>query len=126
MDLNRLNGLDSLRALAILLVLMTHYRLFSNEYTFGFLTAIGWTGVDLFFVLSGYLIGNQIFASLAKSRDISFKNFYSRRLLRTLPNYYVVLAIYYLFPLTLSGEFRTPLYRFIAWCRLEFTVDIYV
>jgi hypothetical protein len=39
MELKRLNGLDSLRALAILLVLMAHYRLFSKEYTFGFLTA---------------------------------------------------------------------------------------
>lgn len=115
MDLKRLNGLDSLRALAIILVLMTHYRLFSKEYTFGFLTAVGWTGVDLFFVLSGYLIGNQIFASLAKSRDLSFKNFYSRRLLRTLPNYYVVLAIYYLFPLALSGEFRAPLWEYLTF-----------
>jgi len=115
MDVKRLNGLDSLRALAIILVLMTHYRLFSKEYTFGFLTAIGWTGVDLFFVLSGYLIGNQIFASLAHNRELSFKHFYSRRLLRTLPNYYVVLAIYYLFPLTLSGDFRAPLWEYLTF-----------
>jgi peptidoglycan/LPS O-acetylase OafA/YrhL len=115
MDSKRLNGLDSLRAFAIILVLMTHYRLFSHEYTFGFLTAVGWTGVDLFFVLSGYLIGNQIFTSLAQHRDIAFKNFYSRRLLRTLPNYYLVLALYYVFPLTLSGDVRAPIGEFLTF-----------
>src|SRR5215217_2378831 len=59
----RLPGLDTLRALAIALVLMSHYQAFvSQAPTFGFLGRIGWAGVDLFFVLSGYLIGNQLLA----------------------------------------------------------------
>jgi surface polysaccharide O-acyltransferase-like enzyme len=63
-------GLDSLRAAAIALVFMYHYTSFvSHEPTFGFLSVIGWTGVDLFFVLSGYLIANQLLpASLGIKR----------------------------------------------------------
>jgi peptidoglycan/LPS O-acetylase OafA/YrhL len=64
----RLPGLDLLRALAIALVLMTHYDGFVNRgSTFGFIGEVGWAGVDLFFVLSGYLIGNQLLAPAAKA-----------------------------------------------------------
>ena len=57
---SRLYGLDTLRALAIVLVFMNHYLLFVSEGgAFGFWGEIGWVGVDLFFALSGYLIGNQ-------------------------------------------------------------------
>jgi peptidoglycan/LPS O-acetylase OafA/YrhL len=61
----RIHGLDTLRALAVMLVVLHHYVLFvSGEDTFGWVGEIGWVGVDLFFALSGYLIGNQIFQSL--------------------------------------------------------------
>ena len=93
----RLRGLDLLRAIAIALVLLTHYQGFvSHAETFGVLGSIGWAGVDLFFVLSGYLIGNQILAPVASGQPFSLKVFFARRLLRTLPNYYVVLAVYLL------------------------------
>ncbi|HEU4372652.1 MAG TPA: acyltransferase family protein [Telluria sp.] len=63
----RLAGLDTLRALAIVLVLMSHYNGFvSRAPTFGAIGSIGWAGVDLFFVLSGYLIGNQLLAPAAR------------------------------------------------------------
>jgi peptidoglycan/LPS O-acetylase OafA/YrhL len=93
----RLRGLDLLRAIAIALVLLTHYQGFvSHAETFGVLGSIGWAGVDLFFVLSGYLIGNQILAPISSGKPFSLKVFFARRLLRTLPNYYVVLAVYLL------------------------------
>ena len=58
----RIHGLDTLRALAVTLVVLHHYVLFvSGTNTFGWVGEIGWVGVDLFFALSGYLIGNQIF-----------------------------------------------------------------
>ena len=79
----RVFGLDTLRAAAILLVFMYHYQVFvSGEDTFGWLSTIGWVGVDLFFVLSGYLIGNQIFAELRRTETLSLKRFYARRFLR--------------------------------------------
>lgn len=112
----RINGLDTLRACAILLVLMYHYRVFvSHEPSFGFLSEIGWIGVDLFFVLSGYLIGNQIFAGLKSTSGFSLKTFYIRRALRTLPNFYVVLAIYFLFPIEAGGKAVTPLWKFLTF-----------
>nr|WP_315468423.1 acyltransferase [uncultured Undibacterium sp.] len=113
---SRINGLDTLRACAILLVLMYHYMVFvSHEPSFGFFSEIGWVGVDLFFVLSGYLIGNQIFAGLKSEHGFSLKTFYIRRALRTLPNFYVVLAIYFLFPIEAGGKAVTPLWKFLTF-----------
>ncbi|GGY14221.1 acyltransferase family protein [Pseudoduganella dura] len=67
----RLAGLDILRALAIVLVLMSHYNGFvSQAPTFGVIGSIGWAGVDLFFVLSGYLIGNGLLAPAARGESL--------------------------------------------------------
>jgi len=112
----RLQGLDTLRAIAISIVLIYHYRVVvSREDIFGFWSQLGWTGVDLFFVLSGYLIGNQIFSALVKQQTFSLKQFYMRRFLRTLPNYYVVLGLYFLFPLALGGTATAPLWSFLTF-----------
>lgn len=112
----RIHGLDTLRAAAIILVLAYHYMVVvSGKNTFGFLTEIGWTGVDLFFVLSGYLIGNQIFSALARRVDFSLKTFYIRRLLRTLPNYYFILAMYFLFPAALAGKETASIWQFLSF-----------
>ena len=111
----RLHGLDTLRSCAILLVLAYHYKVVvSGADTFGFLSQIGWAGVDLFFVLSGYLIGNQIFSSLNR-HDFSLKVFYIRRFLRTLPNFYVVLALYFLLPSVMGGKTPPDLWRFLSF-----------
>lgn len=56
---NRLNGLDHLRAIAIILVMIFHYGIGIPDWLEP-VRKIGWTGVDLFFVLSGYLIGYQL------------------------------------------------------------------
>jgi peptidoglycan/LPS O-acetylase OafA/YrhL len=113
---SRIDGLDTLRALAIALVMLHHYVVFvTRDDTFGWLGEIGWTGVDLFFALSGYLIGNQIFAALRSEEGFSLKNFYARRLLRTLPNFYVVLALYYLWPWFRGSAELLPLWKFLTF-----------
>ncbi len=113
---HRLNGLDTLRAIAIIIVLIYHYKVVvSRENLFGFISSLGWAGVDLFFVLSGYLIGNQILSALSRGQDFSLKLFYIRRFLRTLPNYYVVLALYLLFPVALGGTATAPLWSFLTF-----------
>ncbi len=112
----KLNGLDTLRALAILLVFMYHYQVFvSREATFGWFSTIGWIGVDLFFVLSGYLIANQIFSGITRGQTLSLKSFYARRFLRTLPNFYIVLALYFLFPAVMGGNTPPALWRFLTF-----------
>lgn len=112
----RIHGLDVLRALAIIFVFMYHYVVFvSRQPTFGFIDEIGWVGVDLFFVLSGYLIGHQIFSPIANQREFSFKIFYYRRLLRTLPTYLFVLGIYFLIPNFRENAILPPLWKFLTF-----------
>ena len=112
----RSNGLDTLRALAIALVFMYHYMVFvSGEPTFGWLSTVGWVGVDLFFVLSGYLIGNAVFAGVVAGQRLSLRAFYGRRALRTLPAFWVVLAAYFLFPPMMGGREPPSLWRFLTF-----------
>lgn len=78
--------------MAILSVVFYHLPKSPDNIIVRALTHFGYLGVDLFFVLSGYLILNQTFWNL-KNNKFSVKKFYSRRFLRTLPNYFLVLFI---------------------------------
>lgn len=112
----RVNGLDTLRALAVTLVVLHHYVLFvSFDATFGWVGEIGWVGVDLFFALSGYLIGNQIFQAMRRPEGLSLTRFYARRLLRTLPNFYAVLALYALWPAFRGSAPMLPLWQYLSF-----------
>jgi peptidoglycan/LPS O-acetylase OafA/YrhL len=74
----------------------------------------GWIGVDLFFVLSGYLIGGQLLAPLARNQRINLGRFFTRRALRIMPAYFVVLAIYFLLPAWREyPEMSQPLWKFL-------------
>jgi peptidoglycan/LPS O-acetylase OafA/YrhL len=75
--------IDGLRAIAILSVVLYHAGVRS--------VSGGFTGVDIFFVISGYLIGGHIFAELWAG-NFSFLRFYQRRAKRILPAFYAVLA----------------------------------
>ena len=113
---SRVHGLDVLRSLAIILVFMYHYVCFvTHKPTFGFLSDIGWVGVDLFFVLSGYLIGHQMFLPLANHQNFSLKVFYVRRLLRTLPNYLFILSVYFCIPGFREQALLSPLWKFLTF-----------
>jgi peptidoglycan/LPS O-acetylase OafA/YrhL len=79
----KLHGLDHLRAFAIILVFLFHYP--TPDDLPGWLWDIkdfGWIGVDLFFVLSGFLIARQLFAELKTTNAISVKQFYIKRFFR--------------------------------------------
>jgi peptidoglycan/LPS O-acetylase OafA/YrhL len=111
-----IEGLHTLRAMAIVLVFAYHYMVFvSHVPTFGCVSTVGWTGVDLFFVLSGYLIANQIIVGVRKGKKLSLPAFYGRRLLRTLPNYYAVLGLYLLFPIAMGGGTLPPVWKFLTF-----------
>jgi peptidoglycan/LPS O-acetylase OafA/YrhL len=106
-------GLDLLRALAIIVVVVYHAALFGFKLP-GRVDRFGWIGVDLFFVLSGYLIGGQLLAPLARDQPIKLGRFFTRRALRIMPAYFVVLAIYFLLPSWREySEMSQPLWKFL-------------
>jgi len=97
--MKRIPQIDGLRALAILLVISFHY--INNQLTdavsviakfFYFITSFGWAGVDLFFVLSGFLIGSILINN--KEKGNYFSTFYIRRLVRIIPNYYFLIVVF--------------------------------
>ncbi len=112
---NKLNGLDHLRALAITMVFIFHYRLFEHPIWIERFGSFGWTGVDLFFVLSGFLIAGQLFATINRGNNISVKEFYLKRFFRIIPAYAVVLALYFLVPLFKEWEALPPLWKFLTF-----------
>jgi peptidoglycan/LPS O-acetylase OafA/YrhL len=121
---SRFAGLDHLRALAIIIVFVYHYRNYGNPPGLHeWLGSWGWTGVDLFFVLSGYLIGGQLFARIAKDQPISYGEFYFKRSLRILPAYLFVLAIYFIFPGFRERSELPPLWRFLTFTQ-NFGLDL--
>jgi peptidoglycan/LPS O-acetylase OafA/YrhL len=111
-DRERQPGLDLLRALAIIVVVFYHAALFGFKLP-DRVDRFGWVGVDLFFVLSGYLIGGQLLAPLARGEPINFGRFFARRALRILPAYFVVLAIYFGMPLWREYPEMSPWWKFI-------------
>jgi peptidoglycan/LPS O-acetylase OafA/YrhL len=85
---NRLRELDFLRGIAILLVLMRHQLLF------GFTKTMGWIGVDLFFVLSGFLVSGLLFKEYQKFGNIKPKLFLIRRGFKIYPLYFLTYLLY--------------------------------
>jgi peptidoglycan/LPS O-acetylase OafA/YrhL len=92
---NRVYGLDIMRALAIIFVVLEHGLMLEKaNTTFPWIKLIN--GVELFFVLSGFLIGGMLIRIFEKSDSFGIKTmgkFWIRRWFRTLPNYYLVLLI---------------------------------
>ena len=106
-------GLDLLRAFAIIVVVIYHAALFGFKLP-GRVDRFGWIGVDLFFVLSGYLIGGQLLAPLARDQRINLGRFFARRALRIMPAYFAVLVIYFLLPSWREyPEMSQPLWKFL-------------
>ncbi|QBZ97908.1 acyltransferase family protein [Flavobacterium sangjuense] len=96
-----LNGLNELRAIAALLVVLHHIELnntinsFHSNFSFSnyFIGNIGQNGVFLFFVLSGFLISYLLLLEKEKNQTIQLKKFFLRRIYRIWPLYYFVFAI---------------------------------
>ncbi len=97
---HRIEVLDGLRGLAIILVVGYHYFSFMR---------LGWVGVDLFFVLSGFLITGKLINS--KGGYHYFSDFYLKRFLRILPLYYLTLIVFFLVVPFLFPELVTSSYQ---------------
>ncbi len=110
----RLHGLDTLRTLAILVVMMYHIKRFLPP-VLKLVGSVGWMGVDLFFVLSGFLIGTQILRPVAQGRSIDVRGFYERRAYRILPAYLVVLFLYLSVPAWREQAHLPALWKFLSF-----------
>tara|TARA_B110001452_G_scaffold267578_1_gene278192 strand:- start:1986 stop:3950 length:1965 start_codon:yes stop_codon:yes gene_type:complete len=105
--------IDGLRSIAVASVLLYHAQInvFDLEPFKG-----GFIGVDIFFVISGYLITSIIFKELTINNDFSFKNFYERRARRILPVLLFIILVaqifawIYLYPVDLISFSKSILY----------------
>jgi peptidoglycan/LPS O-acetylase OafA/YrhL len=103
-------ALDGMRAFAIVFVMMTHYNWRGVS-----LMRTGYLGVDMFFVLSGFLITTLLLAEWERAGHISLRDFYARRALRLLPLLAVVLLVASIIVLTTRpGTPGRPSWRFIT------------
>lgn len=130
---SRILELDGIRGIAILLVVFQHYitpfvgPLLPGLGSLNNVFALAWSGVDLFFVLSGFLIGGILLD--AKDSSNYFKVFYIRRVCRTFPLYFAWLFLYLIILLFLPNalqKFGTVFEgSFPIWSYFTFTQNIY-
>ena len=105
MKLSYIPEIDGLRAIAVLAVIFYHFeiKIFGHNYFNG-----GFLGVDIFFVISGYLITSIIVKEIEQKNQFSFIKFYERRIRRIIPMLLVTILIcipfawLYLLPSSLS------------------------
>jgi peptidoglycan/LPS O-acetylase OafA/YrhL len=110
--------LDAVRGIAIVVVLVHNLHGFTFP-PLSLITNYGWMGVDLFFVLSGFLITGILLDS--KSSENYFRNFYARRCLRIWPLYYCVLALMFVIvPLVLPQDAHEVFRRSSPWWSYPF------
>ncbi|NQV27245.1 MAG: acyltransferase, partial [Rhodopirellula sp.] len=99
-------ALDGVRGIAILMVMSHHFTIIGSanpvEKAVSGVLQLGWAGVDLFFVLSGYLITGILLDS--KRSPHYYRNFYARRVLRIFPLYYAVVLLTFLVLPRLDGS----------------------
>lgn len=121
----RLHGLDNLRSIAIILVLLYHYKIYYGVPGWiDSFSSFGWSGVDLFFVLSGYLITDKLFSEYEKIGCINFKGFYWNRFFRIIPAYLTVVLFYHSFPSLGEGRGLQPLLKFFTFTQ-NISIDMY-
>jgi peptidoglycan/LPS O-acetylase OafA/YrhL len=96
-DTARSEKLDAIRGVAILMVLTNHYFvpvIARRTPIFTFVSNMMWTGVDLFFILSGFLLGGILLRN--KNSTPYFVPFYGRRALRILPLYIICVVFFFM------------------------------
>ena len=119
MDKPRLKSLDILRGVAILLVFVNHLEPRISPaiaqlhglagFVFWHVKGFGWTGVDFFFVISGFLISGLLFDELDKTGRINWGRFWLRRGFKIWPSYFLLLLVLGLTGVTGYIDPRTPL-----------------
>lgn len=130
--MNRVVELDGIRGIAILLVLVWHYFATQVQAPYGtllyylrYMSALTWSGVDLFFVLSGYLIGGILIDH--RNSSTYFSTFFIRRICRIFPLYFLVVLLFFIFsklaPPGLNRMFSDP---YPWWTYATFTQNYFM
>jgi len=123
----RIPGLDLMRGIAIVWVMLFHFRfIIALPHVLYWPARYGWMGVDLFFVLSGYLIGSQLLRPYLKGSTPSLSGFYFRRAFRILPAYLTVLALYFVIPGFREAPGISPAWQFLTFTenfRINYAID---
>lgn len=109
----RLPGLALLRAIAVLWIMLYHLTSYGPDLP-GWIE-FGYMGVDLFFVLSGFLIGEQLIRPYAHGAEPAWRQFYLRRALRVLPAYLAVVTLYFTVPAVRESPDIQPLWQFLTF-----------
>ena len=106
--INYRKDIDGLRAIAVLGVIFYHSEILIGD---KLLLSGGFLGVDIFFVISGYLITSIIYQEYKKTNKFSFLNFYERRVRRLLPALLIILSVSIIFGyfLLLPTQFKSYL-----------------
>jgi peptidoglycan/LPS O-acetylase OafA/YrhL len=115
-------GLDLMRAIAILWVMLWHMHFALRPGIWSGPGRYGWMGVDLFFVLSGYLIGSQLLRPYTRGSRPSIGGFYLRRAFRVLPAYLTVLLFYFAIPGFREAPGLSPAWQFLTFTE-NFRID---
>lgn len=131
-------ALDGLRGIAILLVVLFHASEFAYDASgtkissfaenFAAISIIGLTGIDLFFVLSGFLITGILIDT--RNETYALKNFYIRRALRIFPVYFLTLALVLLYAVSANQEIDSAKILthliYIQNISLHFNEDVFI
>ncbi len=104
-----------MRAIAILWVMLWHMHFALRPGLWSGPGDYGWMGVDLFFVLSGYLIGSQLLRPYTRGSRPSIGGFYMRRAFRVLPAYLTVLLFYFAIPGFREAPGLSPAWQFLTF-----------
>lgn len=102
-----------MRAIAIAWVMLYHVTSYGPSLPR--IVEFGWMGVDLFFVLSGYLIGWQLLKPYTLGQQPQWQQFFLRRAFRVLPAYLTVLILYFAVPAVRESPAIEPLWHFLTF-----------
>lgn len=113
-----IRGIDGLRAIAVLMVLLQHYVF---NYYFGTGNESGGIGVSIFFVISGFLITSILLNKKESNQPLrdKFISFYVRRFLRIVPVFYLVIFLGYKFNLYWFTELS-------SWWHVFYATNIFI